>query len=112
MQGPKERVFIIPIFIVKSIPLKCHLTFSQTLKYALFKVVAKSGYVGVWIWLLLPPSCILHVVKYQNRRDRKYENWKALQQHHILECLIIWRDVDVLAKLVDSMLRVTPQLII
>ncbi|CAI8618585.1 unnamed protein product [Vicia faba] len=37
-----ERVFIIHIFIVKSISLKCRLAFSQAMKDALFKVL-RSG---------------------------------------------------------------------
>lgn len=42
-----ERVFTPHIFNVKSIPLKCHLAFSQVLKDVLLKMVVESVSVGV-----------------------------------------------------------------
>ena len=43
------------VVTVKSIPHGCRLAFSQALKVALYKVVAKSGSVAAWVRLLLLP---------------------------------------------------------
>lgn len=45
--GLLERVFTLPIFIVKSLPLKCDLAFSHASKDALLKIVAKPTSIGV-----------------------------------------------------------------
>ncbi|GAU48609.1 hypothetical protein TSUD_327220 [Trifolium subterraneum] len=62
------------------------------------------GSVSAWVQLLLLPRCTLHVVKPQNRRDRRSGNRKSSQQHHVLGCLATWREPDGLAKLVHSVL--------
>lgn len=50
-----EGVLTTPIFIVKSIHLSCHLTFSQAFKNAFYKVVVYLGSVGAWVHLLVLP---------------------------------------------------------
>ncbi|CAI8582991.1 unnamed protein product [Vicia faba] len=55
------------------------------------------------------PSIYWDYTTPQNRRDRRSGHRKSLQQHHILESLVTWRDADSLAKLVDSVLRSSKQ---
>lgn len=89
---------------MKSIPLSCHLTFSQALKDAPYKVVVDLGSVSAWVRLLLLPLCTLQVIKPQNRQNHKYGNRNSLQQHHILKCLATWGEINGLARLVDNVL--------
>ena len=69
-----ERVLTSPIFIMKSIPLMCRLTLSQALKDTFYKVLIELRSVGVWVWLLLIPCCILQVVKPHNVQDYRFGN--------------------------------------
>lgn len=44
------------------------------------------------------------MIRPHNRRNRRFGNRKALQQHHILECLTTWNDANSISKLVDRVL--------
>lgn len=74
-----DRVFSLPITIVKSIPHSCRMAFSHALVAALGKVAAMPTSIEAWVKLLLLPRCTLRVFRPSNRQERKSSNRKSLQ---------------------------------
>ncbi|KAI3776189.1 hypothetical protein L1987_45961 [Smallanthus sonchifolius] len=98
-----ERVFSLPITIVKSIPHNCQMALAQALTVALGKVAAMPDSVEAWVRLLLLPCCTLRVFRPSNRQERRSGNRKSLQCHSIQRSLAAWRDGDGFEELILSL---------
>ncbi|KAL6515426.1 hypothetical protein OROHE_018460 [Orobanche hederae] len=88
---------------VASIPHKCRLSFSRSLKVCLDYVLSKPSDIVAWIRLILLPICTL--VRYRPKADEKSCNRKRLQVAVIQRALLIWKEPGGCFKLVTKLLQ-------
>lgn len=74
---------------VTSIPHKCRLAFSRTLKYFLDRVITCLGNMIVWLKLVLLPICTLTLFQPRTSAEKKSGNRKRLQVMSINQALVV-----------------------
>ncbi|GJY71196.1 putative reverse transcriptase domain-containing protein [Tanacetum coccineum] len=76
--------------MVKSIPPKCHLGFSQVLKGAFDKVICKPDDIACWVSLLVLPLCLLKTFCPRSNLECKSANRRQRQEESITNAIRSW----------------------
>ncbi|XP_026427683.1 uncharacterized protein LOC113323576 [Papaver somniferum] len=102
-----NSIFQKKITTVVSIPPPCRLNFSRALKSALDKVLARPGYLIVWLHLLLLPVCTLNLYIPKGTGEERCGVRKKLQIAAINQALCKWREPNGCFVLVQNLLDLT-----